>query len=398
MAINKRDLTPEQLQQIALAKRAAAKKMHKGKSVAIQTASGTKTHSYSTKHNVKQSNPTVWIVSIVGILLIVGITCKTIFFPGYDSPTLGLSMANRRPAPQAATAVLGSLPSQGGNAAEDYERAIAIMIANQKKIDTIGEYIARRPNLNSADLALCEDIADEVIAGSKKKKMRYIERQLKKFPDQRFPCARFILTKSPYDGGRDIVSDLANLTTPLDYLYAHYFTKKQYNDALRVRKAQFTLAWHMTNEPSRAAVLLTGMDLMVGNCEQLERLYTEMGDSAMARSTADYREALQRVLPDLQEKFNQIWKLENTQGELSSPTGDIFYIIENDKDIAFRAEGLVLLGAVKYFDYGQRGNVKKTESLIKEYIQSDNPILRAAAKAAKLAKQDELSQGYIEEE
>ncbi len=401
MAINKQNLTPEQLQQIAIAKRNAAKKMHKGKGVAIQTASGTKARTYGGRQKAKQNNPAFWVISIVGILLIVGIACKIIFFPGYAPPTFSMGagfMANRRPAPTAATAVLGTLPSQGGNAAEEYERAISIMIKNEKQLTKIGEYIDRRPELNASDLDLCESIADEVIAGSKKKEMRYIERQLKKLPDNRFPCARFILTKSTYDGGRDVVSDLANLTSPLDYLYAHHFTKKNFDEALRVRKAQFTLAWHMSNEPSRVAVLLTGIDLMIGNCEQLERLYNEMGNSGMASSTATYRDKLQRLLPDLQEKFNKIWKLQNTDGNLTSPTGDIFNIIQNDDDVAFRAEGLILLGAVKYFDFGKRGNVKKTESLIKEYIQSDNPILRAAAKAAKLAKQEELTNGYIERE
>ena len=397
MAINKHNLTPEQLQQIALAKRAAAKKMHKGKGVAIQTASGSKARSYSGRHNAKQSSPVFWILSIVGILLIVGITCKIILFPSYAQPKLGLSMANRRPAPTTATEVLGSLPSGSGNASENYEHAISAMIANEKRLEKIGEYIYRTNVLNSNDLALCEEIAESVIAGSKKKRMRYIERQLKKFPDNRFPCARFLLTGSSYDGGRDVVTDLANLTTPLDYLYHHHVSKKNYDKALRVRKAQFTLAWHMANEPSRVAVLLTGLDLIIGNCEKLENLYTKMGNAGMASSTANYREKIQRLRSDLREKFNKMWKLENNQGELSSPTGDIFYIIENDDDLAFRAEGLVLLGAVKYFDYGQRGNVKKTESLIKKYLQSENPILRAAAKSAKLAKQDELSNGYIEE-
>jgi hypothetical protein len=393
------------MKQVAAAKRAAAKKMSKGKGVAIKTKGGNKGKSYSARHNAQQKSPVLLIVSIVGILLIVGIACKIIFLPSYSSPTFSMQggfLDNMRPDPVSLKAVLGSLPSGSGNAGDDYEAGYKLYKENQRQFEDIHEDVSSSGDLNKADLALCKNLYEIVLRGTQKKKMRFLVSQLKYLKDpvndvERFPAGMKIVQYSKDLRHVSIVHKLEKVLTGLDCLRMHY-EEKNPAKALEITKAQAILSWHMVNEPSRIILLKLGMAYSKAYTNNLIDLYMKTGDKTRATAATNYLNEIQTAAGQLNEKIAKLFSPENTgEGSLSVPVGDLFYVIDNDEDPAFRAEALVFLTIAKYNERnnGNRGNIKKIESLIREYSNSGNPILKAAARTARFGLIKEIQRGHI---
>ncbi|MBL7133005.1 MAG: hypothetical protein ISS78_02800 [Phycisphaerae bacterium] len=272
--------------------------------------------------------------------------------------------------------VLGSVPAAPGNAAADYNKAVAVM---QDNLALIGKYIGEgddldddpddddkksRWNIPPKALAVLREIASHVQAGAEKADMKYTF----VYTSKKFNVSYFY---KPTD-------DLEKLSSALDTLAATYTTQKKHAEAEAVLKAEFTMGWHMMKERVRVDMTRRGLGVQDMALSGLKGLYSQWGGEHTKRikHIEKYRDSLLSLQRDQREKRKIVW---NPKPD----PGDIFYIIENDEDRTWRVQGLLTLGLIRFTAMGSRGDKRRLERLVAKYSGGDDPYLAAAAKAAR---------------
>ena len=267
-----------------------------------------------------------------------------------------------------AAKVAGAVPGEEGNAGDDYQGAIETYRDNAEQIaeeiEKLGEGAQVRPTLHSRALRAIEQIAAHVASGAARKEMRFT----------------LVHTPAKFEYGYFYppTEEMHNISQPLSLLSYHYRSAKRYADAEKVLRSKFVMGWHMMNERSRTHFVTRGIAIQENAIRSLKLLYREQsGDhSAKIADLAEYASALRKVREHYYQK-HLIFARAN-----SIEPGDVFNIAENDKDRAFRVQAILTLGRLR-FVATKRGDLRKTEKLIERFLQSDDPLERAAAAAAR---------------
>lgn len=326
-------------------------------------------------------NMTGWIVA--GIL-VAALLLFVVFFVFAPPPSAPYNTAQpgfmEFKAPETPlTSILPALPSAPGNAAEDYAKAVTFYKRHRGDIDATGDAwaggsysIAVEANdpWANPNFKICRDLADMVAAGAKKAEMNYT----------------FVFTpqklKLPFQV--KYTRDLYQISLGPFQCYQLHFDRKEYAQAEKRLQDMLVLGWHMMSERKVADMNIQGIDIMMATVDYLQKLYKAWPDGPRGRLQAvrEYGYELSSIRENWMQKRRLLWDsipLPVPGGTDNFYPGDVFNMVENEGDKAWKAQAILCLGPMKFRCVNHRGDTNRTRQLIRKYLNSDDPILKAAA-------------------
>jgi len=258
--------------------------------------------------------------------------------------------------------ILGAEPGEAGNAGDDYQKAVELYKANSTKLEFAE---------NAGDMTeLLKQIHAHVAAGAKKAKMEYT----------------FVHTPKKFVIGyrHEPAVELQRLSHALELLGKHYLENDQYAEAELVYKDELVLGWHMVNERSRAHMVQAGINVQFLALRGLNSVYSNRdGENQKSfQKLQTYSDSLEPLERAYSEKSRLVYSRK-------PEPGDIFNIVENDKDRAWRVQAILVAGIVR-FTAASEGDVNYANELIKKYVDSNDKFEQAAAVAARDATEQDF--------
>ncbi len=313
-----------------------------------------------------------WLLAAVLVVAIGLIVLFTVVYPSPSDPSAAFKregMLDLRTVDASPELVVGYTPDGGGNAADDYARAVKIYNeAPDKLADAVRDRfeVARGNAVSPPDVRdMLDRMHAHVATGARKADMRYV----------------FAHTPDEFDVGfyYGPAEDLKRVSLALELLGLNHYAAKEFDKAEAVFKNIFVLGWHMTGDKDRVRVDMvhTGMQIQLPAIDLLKDLYGKW-DKAKYAGRIEKIDEYDDELVDIEEWYsNKLSLLWRTRPH----AGDVFYVIENDEDRAWRVQALLELGILK-FTADTRGDRRYTKKLMEEYASDPDVYLQAAAKAA----------------
>jgi len=303
------------------------------------------------------------------LLLVAGILVKVLVFPSTDAPTRETSRTGFMDVIEVdakITDVLDAAPSGTGNAADHYAQAVALFVPNYERIkDAAADLGAGNVETYAAELKIMEEIRGHVGTGAQQASMDYLSKHAS--------------GKMKVSTKQEDIMNLALTLNTLDILGEYYIKNKRLKDANAIYRDMFVAGWHMINEHSHIRMAMDGEDTQ-GDALQgmLESIDSNLDEDARRQRIAtlkNYNYALNeyRSIYDEKEKIFRKARLE---------AGDMWNIAENDKDRAWRVQAILAMGIMR-FTHLKKTNVARNNALIEKFLNSSDPLEKAAAQAAK---------------
>ena len=265
--------------------------------------------------------------------------------------------------------VVGSQPSGSGNAGDDYaaagdlaEKEKAVFDKAAPAVDHPGD---KPPEIGQGDLDTLRKIASHVSTGAGKKELKYV----------------FVHTPKSLDVHVRIpnVDKLRTAATAMRILGDYYLLTKKNTLAEKVYRDLLVFAWHLQTERQHTYVLQASLDLHGRALLGLKRAYSAPGNRNEGKLKA--LKAYEMAVDDLSTFY---WDKRNICWSIHPWAGDVFNIIENDKDKAWRVQAVLALGIVKFRPRSVTdGDVDYAKALLGKLVGAQDPVIAAAAKAAK---------------
>jgi hypothetical protein len=326
-------------------------------------------------------NKTGWILATVLVVVVVVVLYLVLFDPPASPPrdTIEPGFLDLKQVDVPLTEVIGIEPTGAGNAADDYQRAIQIEMANHEDINHLGD-IERLEALTGDSnpwddpvLKLCKEIHGHVAEGAKKQKMEFV----------------FVFTpkKLPIMYHQRAADQLYRVSVATHLLYLIHVDRKEYAQAERILKDLMILGVHIFRERALPHLGMDGLEMQRVAAMRLQELYATWDGAPKHRiePLKRYENSLSLISSNYRQKKKILWdNIPANDPATHEPlisAGDVFNIIENDQDRAWRVQALLTLGPLKFRAMG-RGDQKKIRDLIVEYKQKKDPIISEAAKAA----------------
>ena len=313
-----------------------------------------------------------WILA-GGLVVVVGGIFLAAAFPSPSPPTrrtLADGMLDMVEFPMTPQAVTGRPMAAAGDAGKFYNQAMEMCRSAAEDIEQMTaradwrELTAGKAELLPAQLQQLAEIAEQVGQGAMRKDMN------------------FVLTYTPkkLEIASDLqaADDLQNLLTPLWLYAAALIGQGQHARAERVYCDALTMGYHFMAERARVSMTLKGAAVQKAACRRLAQLYGQSWPQRGHRAVLveDYHAAVAELSERYRHKNTIIADLRAVR---ESP-GDVFNIAANDEDRAWRVEGILTLGIVKYAA-ADRGDKRQVRKLTRKFLASDDPLEAAAAKA-----------------
>ncbi len=323
-----------------------------------------------------------WILALALIIAVVVIAYFTIFEPLPSPPrdTIEPGFMDLKTVDVPFADVIGTEPTEAGNAADDYQKAVQLWLTNSEEIEHTGDddhfnaIAAAADGWSDPGMAACKKIADHVAAGARKKKMEYTFRYSPKRLEIRYHHKH--------------ADHLYKVAVAVQQVYFLHKARKEFAEAQKALHDMFILGYHLFNERALPYVSTTGIDIQQAALKWLQQLYETWAGAPKHRlpRIRQYDNDLRVVSHNFRRKRRILWdNIPATDPVTNEPIlapGDVFNIAENDQDRAWRVQAVLTLGPMKYRITGRRGDTKKTRKLIQRFLLSKDPIVEAAAKAA----------------
>lgn len=312
-------------------------------------------------------NKVSWFIAGGLVLVVIVAIVIVVAFPSKSDPTaatLAPGFMGKQAPTAALTLVLPAVPSEDGNAADQYRKALAICKSSSAEISAASEALAEDKAPSPEAIEAMKKIDDLCAVAAKKAKMEY--------------CLDADRTQLAVAYEHPQTKELRSISGALYYLF-FYYAKVQKNNELaqQVLFRQFTLGYHMQNERALPVVVAAGMDIQDAACAELIGLYKLWGEGHLKQGedVQQYRATLGKPISFFRDKLEVAWSVK-------PEPGDIFNIIENDQDPCWRTQAILDLGVLK-FTAQKRGDRKYLQKLTDRLLQSGNPMEKAAAQAAR---------------
>lgn len=317
------------------------------------------------------SNKIGWILAGVLVLALIIFVGYKMMSPSLLAPTSESSadMLEFHPLNVSPTLFLDPGPIGAGNAGEDYAKAIALYKANapaiREALDKI-DYLHDRSYVPRAStMTVLRQMLDLVSAAGTKKDMKFT---LVHTPKE-------FVVKGTYRSA----DDLSRVWRALCFLAAFEFYANNYPAMEKVLQAEFTLGYHMMSERARARAMWDGSVIQQTALNDLEKLYTNWEPQKHVKQIEGirtYNRELDSFRVFIERKYSAIWK--------NPPEpGDLYRIVELDKDRAFRVDALLCLGVARFTHTKFSPDQKKIAALLEQFEKSSDPLEAAAATAAR---------------
>lgn len=306
-----------------------------------------------------------WIIAIAMFLAFGAFILSSVVFPGPTPPTrlaLQKDFLELHDQPAWPEKILGPAPSAPGNAGDDYARAVALWKPYAAEITSSEFYRDPSKAAPGKIMDVLKEMHKHVVSAATKSDMRYI----------------FVHTPQTFEVGINYepINVLQDMALGLDRLGTHYFFQKRYADSERVFLALLAMGRHMVAERSRVCLVQDGLMQQGLMMDRLIELYGKWDDAHRARldDLYAYRTQVSEARNFYQNKFSTLWKFP------PSP-GDALRVAAGDKDRAWRIQGILQMGVLR-FGAPQRGDQRALAKILDKYRNSSDPMEAAAAKAA----------------
>lgn len=318
-----------------------------------------------------------WIIGGLMVLVIVLVVVFAVLFPPYSEPTdsAKAGQLDIHQVPQSVATVLGAVPSEAGDAGDDYARALELITKNSQTLEDAMGKIGEGSAIEPAALGVFLDVDKHCAAAAKKEKMAY--------------SAAHDLEPAEVVLYQPVVRDFVKISEALEHL-AYYQSQVEKNlpAAIETRKHHFALGYHMERERLYVTVVQEGLAIQKRACDNrndgtgLAQLYEAAGDKKKAQAAKDFADAADEVLQFHEQKYAYLCKLKPNPG-------DVFNVAANDKDPAWRLQAILELGMIRHTAQ-QRGDEKYANKLIDEILSDGSEMEKQAASAAKTVTVEEL--------
>lgn len=150
-------------------------------------------------------------------------------------------------------------------------------------------------------------------------------------------------------------------------------------EAEALLKAVIAFGFHVEQERLRYSQTITGIAIQKRACRMLGQVYEKTERTPLAQAATEYVAALQ----DLQNRLESKAATTTAMLENGSPLpGELFWLVDNDKDRMWQIEATLLLGLTQHTaprKADQRAARQRLTSLVR---YCSDPMLRDAAAAA----------------
>ena len=353
-----------------------------------------------------------WIVAVIIVVLVGGVIGYVVLHPSTSDPTEDTTAPGAMDFHEVAipiTTIVPAEPAGAGNAAEDYQKAVEIIkpifekaLADNpsyphifdKAVADIGTWMkpkegkAENRPVNPEELAVMEKIAGIVAQGAAKKEMKYPLDLEKMDVTYNLPEAKYLHEVS------QVLSDYAH--------YQHLVLNKP-EEAQKIIFNRFIMGWHMTHDRVYPSFVLAGFEIQSSSCYWLggdeSSLYPNWpGHERQTEQVRAYMSASNEVIAFFNNKSKFMFSKFARANDPPNP-GDIFNVVENDKDPSWRVQGILVMGMLKYSpgllnSEHVNGDTKCRRRLLDDKLKSGTEEEKAAAKAAdRYTQEDYDNQG-----
>lgn len=327
-----------------------------------------------------------WILAL-GVLVVVGLVAWKLLFPAPSGPreTNEPGFLKLKYVEVDLADVLGTRPAAPGNAADDYQKACQICMTSWADIQAANERLNSLANAadpwSDPGLKAIKQIHDHVAAGAQKQKMEYT----------------FVYTPNTlkFAYHYPAAERLSKVAVALNLLYMFHEKRKEYAEGEKVLKNMLILGVHMFEEHAIPHIGAEGLYVQLGAAMKLQELYGKWKgpDDGRLGLLKDYQKSVESIRGEYKKKKRILWDYipatDTRTGKPRIAAGDVFNIAENDEDKAWQVQAIIALGALK-FRAMDRGDARKTRSLIDGYSRSKDALFAAAAKAAENLTREQL--------
>ena len=321
-----------------------------------------------------------WILALALVIVVVAATYFTLMEPDVSLPRYSKAdgFLDLQVPSVPMKEIVGYEPSEPGNAADDYEKAVQLSILHADVIEATGDYKKFDAVADAADLwsdpamKACKQIAEHVAAGAKKRSMQYSFLYSPKTLKVRYRHRH--------------ADQLYKVSVAVHLLYQIRLQRKEYPEAEKLLKDLFVMGNHMLTEHTLAQVESEGaflLGVVVGRFQELYSKWDQAPRGLLPR-IREYEVSINKISENFRQKKTMLWDdipAADSTGKPKLLAGDVFNVAENDQDRAWRVQAIMALGPVK-FRVTSRGDIKKARDLIAHYLRSKDEVLCAAAKAA----------------
>jgi len=304
-----------------------------------------------------------WILSGIVIVGVCGVLVKMLMFPSEPEPSGEVKFEDlkfKKPSVEISE-ILGSTPSGGGNAADNYVKAMEVYANNRDQINAMVTDFdtGDKRSLSTEELNLCEKIRSHVRAGAMKKEMNYILEHTPKTLKPSVPGYIELI------GVRDAL---------LSCLFRHNYNVKDFENCKVIAGEVMTMGWHLMSERSRGLIVMAGAQIQLDSAQFLSLVHAEQEKHDLANLCSRYQDEMRGLYANFNKKMEVL-------RSANPDAGDVFLIIRRDEDRTWRVEGIYSLLFLRYRKRKSRGTVRAIDSLLNSYRGDSDPLVAAAVES-----------------
>jgi hypothetical protein len=317
-----------------------------------------------------------WIVAAAMVAFIALLAVNFIVYPDPTDPTsqtLREGVLEKVVIEQPIADITGVEPSGPGNAAEHYHAAI--------------EHIRQNPNLWPAILANYRN-PDAHLDWEQSGYLTQVMELMQPAASIKEMEYFFVYTPKEFivSSRSRATPELEMLAQHLKALWQHYTETEQHERAVEAAKTLAIFGWHVANERVRTELTLFGFQWQQLAAELLARSRHEQNNDHALKAAQAYANAASTAKLATRRKREDLLML------IEPPAGDIFNVIENDEDRAWRVDAILQLGTLRFTRKGHRGDQRQIKIYLEKYLNSDDPYLKAAAQVAQSCTMQQLNE------
>ena len=313
---------------------------------------------------------------IVGGVLVLGVglfIVMLVFFPSTSDPTsatTGKGALDRVEMTKPLSFVFGSEPTGGGNAGDDYNKALQLYRANRdtwRSVENRIGYSGIEAVIGPREQDLLRELADHCHRGAQQAKMEFCVPHGYKTPT---------ITTDQADS-QAMIKVMGYMHIYAQYLFQKARTAQEAAEAEAVAKDLLVMGWHASRERVYPEMTTSGFGyqeqaalLLAGIYEKFPNLAT--GD--MGVRAREYARSAKMAMADA----GRLWQMWTTNPK----PGDFFNVIENAQDPAWRVQAILGLGMIRFRNEGHRGDRIHTQKLLDKYSTEGSEMEKRAATAA----------------
>jgi hypothetical protein len=273
-------------------------------------------------------------------------------------------MLERIELPAGIESIVPRMPADAGNSADDYAQ---IRAEYQRRTEEFRTFLRIRFEQINASTAVAVGTADHLRAGARKKEFRwYFEKTPKEF--------------DLFSRDKDL-EILGEVTDKAVYQIATVYGAQQNPGERALWEDYLIYGWHLCQQRVRVGLFWAGLQAQLNAATNLADMYQEAGQAEKAKAANDYVLALKRTEQALGNKLSVVKRIQVR-------IGDLFHVIENDKDRMWRVEALLMLGFRRH-TVSQPADRKRAQELLERFSGDADEFIAAAARAAKAVTADQ---------